>query len=76
MDVQKVHAYGVDRHVWQPIDLELTPAHVVALLPEGTCGNTIHRLITNIQRFLDPAVEAWIGDAPYDDFLKLAAGAA
>jgi hypothetical protein len=45
-------------------------------LPEGTCGNTIHRLITNIQRFLDPAVEAWIGDAPYDDFLKLAAGAA
>jgi hypothetical protein len=70
MGKRKVHVYGVDRHVWQPIDLELTPTHVTALLPEGTCGNTIHRLVTNVQRFVDPAVQVWIGDTPYDAFLR------
>lgn len=75
MGKRKFHVHGVDRHVWQPLDLELTPTHVIALLPEGTCGNTIHRLVTNVQRFLDPAVEAWIGDMPYSD-LFLAPGLA
>ena len=44
--------------------------NLTALLPDGTCGNTIHRLVTNIQRFLDPAVEAWIGDTPYSDLIQ------
>lgn len=70
MGRRKVHVYGVDRHVWQPIDLELTPTHVTALLPQGTCGNTIHRLVTNIQRFVDPAVQVWIGETPYDAFMR------
>jgi len=59
------HIYGVDRHLWQPVYLELSPEHLVAILPKGTCGNTVHRLVSNIQRFVDPAVETWIGDESY-----------
>jgi hypothetical protein len=62
---KKVHVYGVDRHLWQPILLELTTDHVMAFLPQGTCGNTVHRLVTNLQRFVDPGVRAWIGDREY-----------
>jgi hypothetical protein len=60
-----IHVYGVDRHLWQPVYLEFTRRHVVAVLPKGTCGNTIHRLVTNVQRFVDPAVKTWIGDEEY-----------
>src|SRR4030042_2800073 len=42
----KVHVYGADRHLWQPINLALTASGVGALLPQGTCGNTFHRLLT------------------------------
>lgn len=61
-----VHVYGVDRHLWQRIYLEFAPDHLLAFLPEGTCGNTVHRLVTNVQRFVDPGVKAWVGDLPYD----------
>jgi hypothetical protein len=67
-----VHMYGADRHLWQPLFLEITRHHLVAVLPRGTCGNTIHRLVTNVQHFIDPAVQAWVGDQPYGDFLKSA----
>ncbi|MDM7939197.1 MAG: hypothetical protein QUS07_02515 [Methanothrix sp.] len=66
----KYHVYGVDRHLWQPIFLEITRHHLVAIVPQGTCGNTIHRLVTNVQRFLDPAAKAFIGDKPYQDMVK------
>lgn len=66
----KVHLYAVDNHLWQPIDLELTRDHVYALLPSGTCGNTIHRLVTNIQRFVDPKLSTYIGDQSYESFLQ------
>lgn len=65
----KVHLYAVDAHLWQPIDLEITRSHLYALLPRGTCGNTIHRLVTNIQRFVDPKLETYIGDKSYADFI-------
>ena len=65
----KVHLYAVDNHLWQPIDLEITRNHVYALLPEGTCGNTVHRLVTNVQRFVQPRVSAFIGENRYEDFL-------
>lgn len=65
----KVHIYAVDNHLWQPIDLEITRDHVYALLPQGTCGNTIHRLVANIQRFVDPKLETFIGSEPYEDFI-------
>ncbi len=65
----KVHVYAVDRHIWQPLFLEITEKQLVAIVPEGTCGNTINRLVTNVQQYLDPAVEVWVGDRRYDDLL-------
>jgi len=66
----KVHLYAVDHHLWQTIDLEITREHLYALLPSGTCGNTIHRLVANIQRFVDPKLSSYIGDRPYASFLQ------
>jgi hypothetical protein len=65
----KVHVYGADRHLWQPIHIELTAQGVVAVLPQGTCGNTFHRLVANIQRFVCPKIEAWLGSDPFDDLV-------
>jgi hypothetical protein len=61
----KIHVYGADRHLWQPINLEFTEKRIVAILPEGTCGNTFHRLVTNIQRYVCPDIEAWLGAKPF-----------
>jgi len=66
----KVHVYGVDRHLWQPLMLELTDRHMYMLLPRGTCGNTIHRLVTNVQRFLDPGVVTWVGEKRFEDLVE------
>lgn len=66
----KVQVLAVDAHLWQPIQLELTTRHVLALLPEGTCGNTIHRLVTNIQRLIDPRVRVWLGDSDYEEIVS------
>ncbi|MGH8057841.1 MAG: hypothetical protein ACREOH_11500, partial [Candidatus Entotheonellia bacterium] len=66
----KVHVYGVDRHLWQPLFLELTARGCIAVIPHGTCGNTVHRLVTNIQRYLDPAAEAFIGEKPYRQIVE------
>ena len=65
----KVHLYAVDNHLWQPMDLEITRNHVYVLLPMGTCGNTVHRLVTNVQRFVQPKVSVFIGEHRYEDFL-------
>jgi hypothetical protein len=67
----RLHVYGIDRHLWQPVSLEVTQDHLLAVLPQGTCGNTINRLITNVQQYLSPTVRAWIGDTPYEDLLSL-----
>ena len=61
----KVHVYGLDRHLWQPLFLELTGDGCIAIIPNGTCGNTVHRLVTNIQRYLDPGADVYLGDQPY-----------
>jgi hypothetical protein len=66
----KVHVYGVDRHLWQPLFLEITDRGCIAIIPNGTCGNTVHRLVTNIQRYLDPGAEAFIGDKPYKQIVE------
>ena len=67
---KKVHVYGVDKHLWKPIFIELTDKHLVAIVPRGTCGNTIHRLICNIQRYIDPAAKAYIGDIEYKSMVE------
>ena len=61
----KVHVAAIDRHLWQPFLLEATSRQLTAVLPHGTCGNTIHRLVTNVQRWLDPHVEVWLGSESY-----------
>jgi hypothetical protein len=66
----KVHVYGVDRHLWQPLFLELTAKGCTAIIPNGTCGNTVHRLVTNIQRYLDPGADAFIGNKPYKQMVE------
>lgn len=68
-DRTRLHVYGVDRHLWQPISMEVTRDHMLAVLPSGTCGNTINRLVTNVQRYLSPSVKAWIGEFPYEELL-------
>jgi hypothetical protein len=62
----KFHVYGIDLHQWQKLYMELTPDRVLFVLPQGTCGNTVHRLMTNIQHYLDPAVRLTIGGLSYE----------
>lgn len=68
----KAHICAIDRHLWRPVLLEVTSRQIIAILPRGTCGNTVHRLVTNVQRFLDPGVRAWIGGTPYSEIVGLA----
>ena len=65
----RVHVYGIDRHLWQKVHLELTPDGIIAFLPQGTCGNTANRLLTNVQRFVSPGAKGWVGDTPYSDLI-------
>lgn len=67
----KVHVYALDRHLWQPLFLEITPKKMIAMIPHGTCGNTVHRLVTNIQQYLNPDVSVWVGNYKYSELLKM-----
>ena len=67
---KKVHVYGADRHLWQPINLEITSKEVVAILPQGTCGNTFHRLVANIQHYVSPKIQAYLGAEPFDSLVS------
>ena len=72
----KIHLAGIDHHLWQPFLLEATNSHLIAVLPRGTCGNTIHRLVTNVQRYLDPNVEVWLGSDRYESTVAQSMSAA
>lgn len=67
---RKVHVYGIDLHMWQQIFLEFTPKHIVAMLPKGTCGNTVHRLITNVQSYIDPNIEVTVAGKDYRTYIE------
>lgn len=67
---KKVHVYGADRHLWQPINLEITTDGIVAILPQGTCGNTFHRLVANIQHYVCPKIEAWVGRVKFENIVS------
>ncbi|MEU4154506.1 hypothetical protein [Streptomyces sp. NPDC026659] len=69
----KVHANAIDQHLWQPLVMEFTPARIVAVLPHGTCGNSVNRLVSNIQRFIDPKVTAYIGNKEYGTLIPTVA---
>lgn len=66
----KIHMAAIDRHLWQPFIMEATSRHIMALLPRGTCGNTIHRLVTNVQRYIAPKVCVWLGEEPYEKAVR------
>lgn len=68
----KVHVYGLDLHLWQPLHLDLSPSRFIVILPKGTCGNTVHRLMVNIGRFLDPDVTTYIGLKEYHQVVQQA----
>ena len=70
----KAHVVAVDRHLWQPFLLEVTSQHLLAVLPHGTCGNTVHRLVVNVQRGLAPTAKAWLGGETYEKAVDQAAG--
>ena len=65
----KVHLTAIDYHLWQPFLLEATAHHIMVLLPRGTCGNTVHRLVTYIQRSVSPKVKVWLGSHPYENIV-------
>ncbi len=70
MGPTKVHVYGADRHLWQPINMEITDRRIVATLPRGTCGNTFHRLVANIQHYVSPKIDAWIGGETFSSLVS------
>jgi hypothetical protein len=45
--------FAVDLHTGDSIDLEVSPYLIRLYLPEGSCGNTVLRLYTNLQHFFD-----------------------
>ena len=65
----KVQANALDQHLWQPLIMEFTTKRAVIILPRGTCGNTINRLVSNVQRFVDPKVKAFVGDVEYSSLI-------
>ncbi len=71
----KVHITAIDRHLWQPLLLEITSKQLLGVLPQGTCGNTIHRLITNVQRKVDPKIKVWLGSEAYTSDISESMGA-
>ena len=72
----KVQLAAIDRHLWQPFLLEATTRQLLAVLPRGMCGNSIHRLVTNVQRFVDPDIQVWLGNERYEDAVAASIGTA
>lgn len=68
----KAHIYAVDLHLWQELYIEATPEHMLIILPEGTCGNTVHRVVTNVQRYLAPHVTVYVGAEEYENLIGTA----
>jgi hypothetical protein len=47
---------ALDLHVTHPITFEITPQFMRVYLPQGSCGNTLARLYTNLQHYYDSQV--------------------
>lgn len=47
---------ALDLHVTNRITFEITPDFIRVYLPDGSCGNTIVRLYTNLQHYYDSQV--------------------
>lgn len=44
---------AVDLHVGQPLAFEITPSMMRLYLYQGTCGNTVVRILRSLQHFID-----------------------
>ena len=66
------YVHGVDLHLWEPIGLEFTPAYFRLYLPQDTCGNTVHRLARNLQRYVDPSLQVLVGEELYETIFRRA----
>jgi len=49
---------GLDLHVGKRIDFEITPDFICVYLPAGSCGNSVVRIITNLQHYYDSLIDA------------------
>ena len=58
-----VRVAAVDLHVSQRVNFEITPNFMRIYLPQGSCGNTIARLYTNLQHYYDSLVRVYSGSA-------------
>ena len=47
---------AIDMHVTNRITFEISPDFIRVFLPDGSCGNTIIRLYTNLQHYYDSQV--------------------
>jgi len=63
----RIHA--VDLHVGSRVTLEVTNEFMRVYLPEDSCGNTVLRLLTNLQHHYDALVRATSADG--EDILGL-----
>ncbi|MBX6389518.1 MAG: hypothetical protein IRZ08_11050 [Frankia sp.] len=61
----KVQANAIDEHRWQQCLLEATPHSLVAVLPAGTGGNLVDRLLANVREFVDPDVRVFVDGQEY-----------
>jgi hypothetical protein len=53
---------AVDLHVGGTLRFEITHEWMLIYLADGTCGNTVLRVFTNLQRTLDAQIGAFGGD--------------
>lgn len=67
---ERYHVYGLDMHLGQRIFLEISPKRFIVILPNGTCGNTVHRLAVSIQRYLTQKVKITVGHHDYRDLVR------
>lgn len=70
----RYHIYGTDLHLWQNIFIDISTTNITLYLPYGTCGNTIHRFITNVQKYLVANISVSIGDYKYQDLISKTMG--
>jgi hypothetical protein len=56
IDDDEWEANAVDLHVGQPLRLEVSRYRLRVLLNDSTCGNTLARLLTNLQHRLDARI--------------------
>lgn len=65
--------YGVDGREHVPINLEITKNHLLALVESSVYPSVIQRLIINLQLYVTPPSEIWLGNC---NLLKIAEAAA